>query len=314
MNFLSLEYFLKILSEGNFSKAARNLNVSQQSLSEHVRKLETDLGVPLLRRSSDLTLTVEGECFADGARKILLIKENMIKDILDVTNKRRKKIAIGIAPGALPDFLPKLLDDYSRQFPDFQYSIVIRHDFDIERNMSGIDLYIREKPFETSFEEVPICAGWTNAVVVRSSLLDRVYAARRSEIEELLVEESDLRLLEDLPFVLPLDPQGRIRSFHQLAFEAARIVPKVGFQSESPELNAYMCKCGLGAYFGSAEACRRILGSSLDSDNESLLFFTLNTPTIRSGYSLIYEKGKRLHGAEKGFIELAKATHKAISG
>lgn len=48
MNFLNIKYFIAIAEEQNISAAARKLYVSQQSLSEHLKKLETEIGAPLL--------------------------------------------------------------------------------------------------------------------------------------------------------------------------------------------------------------------------------------------------------------------------
>ena len=45
MNFLNIKYFIAIAEEQNISAAARKLYVSQQSLSEHLKKLETEIGV-----------------------------------------------------------------------------------------------------------------------------------------------------------------------------------------------------------------------------------------------------------------------------
>ena len=47
INFLNLEYFLVASEELNFTKAAKSLFISQQSLSSHISKLESDLNVKL---------------------------------------------------------------------------------------------------------------------------------------------------------------------------------------------------------------------------------------------------------------------------
>ena len=54
MNILSVQYFLAVIEEGNISAAARKLIISQQTLSEHVKKLETELGTPLFKRGRQI--------------------------------------------------------------------------------------------------------------------------------------------------------------------------------------------------------------------------------------------------------------------
>ena len=51
MNLLNLRYFLVAAEELNFTRAARRLYISQQSLSGHILKLENYFGVELFDRS-----------------------------------------------------------------------------------------------------------------------------------------------------------------------------------------------------------------------------------------------------------------------
>lgn len=49
MNFRTCKYFLMVCDMGTINAAARKLYISQQSLSEHMRKLEKELGVQIGR-------------------------------------------------------------------------------------------------------------------------------------------------------------------------------------------------------------------------------------------------------------------------
>lgn len=61
-----LRYFLAVAKELNFTRAAEQLHVSQPSLSAQIRQLETQLGVPLLRRTTrTVSLTEAGETLLD---------------------------------------------------------------------------------------------------------------------------------------------------------------------------------------------------------------------------------------------------------
>src|SRR6476469_2938902 len=64
-----LRYFVAVAERGSVSQAAVDLHISQSALSETLRKLETELGVDLLERSSrGVALTSAGDALLAGAR------------------------------------------------------------------------------------------------------------------------------------------------------------------------------------------------------------------------------------------------------
>lgn len=62
MKRMQLEYFVRIVEEKSFTKAAEKLFISQPALSKSIRALEAELGVTLFKRDPrELSLTSEGE-------------------------------------------------------------------------------------------------------------------------------------------------------------------------------------------------------------------------------------------------------------
>ena len=68
INFLNLEYFLVAAEELNFTKAAKKLFISQQSLSNHISNMEKEFDVILFNRTTPLTLTYAGQALKAKAR------------------------------------------------------------------------------------------------------------------------------------------------------------------------------------------------------------------------------------------------------
>ena len=85
INFLNLEYFLAAAEELNFTKAARRLFISQQSLSNHILNMEKEFDVVLFNRTSPLTLTYAGQALKKRARQLLALKDETYRELADIT-------------------------------------------------------------------------------------------------------------------------------------------------------------------------------------------------------------------------------------
>jgi DNA-binding transcriptional LysR family regulator len=72
MDIKQLQYFLQVSKDGNVTKAASSLYLSQQALSSSLVRLEKELGCILMKRNSrGIILTNAGEYFKIQAQKII---------------------------------------------------------------------------------------------------------------------------------------------------------------------------------------------------------------------------------------------------
>ena len=73
-----IRYFVAVADELHFGRAATKLYISQPALSKQIRRLEADVGEPLLVRDSrHVRLTTRGQQFLEGARRLLTVAEEM---------------------------------------------------------------------------------------------------------------------------------------------------------------------------------------------------------------------------------------------
>lgn len=82
MNLQSMEYVIAISEEKSLSKAAERLLISQAALSQHLKKLETELDAKLFeRKHGRLALTDAGRVYVNGARRVLDIYNKALYQI-----------------------------------------------------------------------------------------------------------------------------------------------------------------------------------------------------------------------------------------
>mgnify|MGYP002519394541 CR=1 FL=1 len=97
MNTPRFDYFIALARERSFTKAAKQLHITQQTLSNYVAQLEKEIGSTLFVRNIPLNLTYAGEIYLRYALAIQNQIENMQHELDDVSQKERGLLKIGIA-------------------------------------------------------------------------------------------------------------------------------------------------------------------------------------------------------------------------
>jgi LysR family transcriptional activator of nhaA len=95
LNYHHLRYFWAVAHDGNLTRTAERLNLSQSALSVQIRKLEERLGHPLFeRRGRQLHLTEAGRIALDHADAIFAAGEELV-DTLKETGRARQALRVG---------------------------------------------------------------------------------------------------------------------------------------------------------------------------------------------------------------------------
>jgi DNA-binding transcriptional LysR family regulator len=124
IDYLGLEAFVSIGDRGSFHRAAAHLNLSQTALSHRMRKLEDDIGVKLLTRSTrQVALTPAGLELLPRARRMIEDMQASFADLRRQGRERQERLAVGCLPTLAIHYLPSILHDFGRAFPDLNVQI-----------------------------------------------------------------------------------------------------------------------------------------------------------------------------------------------
>lgn len=306
MNFLTLEYFIIIAEEKSFTRAAKQLFTSQQSLSEHIKKLEAELGITLFKRGSRvLALTDAGECFYRGARAILSSRDQMLSEINTLVEKSQNQLTIAVATFDTPPFLSNLLTEFSKRYPQYHVTIVKRMVRDVDTHMDDVNLYFSFPPLSDKLEHC-FLQNDCMAAAVHSSLPQELYGSSWTDIEQRLLKTQDLSLLSQLPFILLYDKNGYLSQDLEHIFNQYGMTPSVGFQSENADLNFSMCLAASGVFLAPMNIIKRKLQLYSREMTDPVLLYPIDSRGLTIAQVISYKKGKTLTTIEKRFIELTQ--------
>jgi len=113
--------FIVLASCLNYAKAAKELNISQPSLSRHIADLEKELGFQLLERNP-LALTAAGRGYVGSISDIIARLDTVIDEGRQVANRDSKFLSISMIPsenGAYSDIIYESIARMYSEFPDF---------------------------------------------------------------------------------------------------------------------------------------------------------------------------------------------------
>ncbi len=132
MEFNQLESFLAVVKHKSFSKAAKELFLTQPTISNNIQNLENELGAILLDRKSKLiTLTDSGRIFYKYAVELINIREQARYDIKE--HKDMIEGEIEISASSIPEqyILPYIIRDFTYLYPQIAFSVTHRNSQDI---------------------------------------------------------------------------------------------------------------------------------------------------------------------------------------
>lgn len=125
ITFRHLRYFIATAETRKFQLAAEATNMSASAVADAVKHLEELLGVQLFdRHSKGVTLTYDGHRFLHNSKSIIKLLDDSIFAFQNETLNVEGKIVLGASSSVVGYFLPKLLGEFEKVYPNVQIELI----------------------------------------------------------------------------------------------------------------------------------------------------------------------------------------------
>jgi LysR family nitrogen assimilation transcriptional regulator len=231
-----LRYFHSVARTGNFGRAARELNITQPSVTHQVQKLEEELGTQLLiRHGRGVTLTQAGSCLMDRIDLIMQLLSTPLEQA-QAPEQTIGTVSLGLPAELAPLLVPPLIEQCRTLWPNV--TLAIR-----EGTSASLEEWVMDRRVDVALVQDPPALDELDIEPVVEERLGLVSGVRRP----LLNADGPIRLrqLAGLLLLLPHPRHWIRRRVEQAAFRRWLVLDRVQ-QVDSVPLTKEMVRSGLG--------------------------------------------------------------------
>lgn len=288
MELRHLRYLVTVADEAHFTRAAQRLRIAQPALSQQIRRLEEEVGLPLVERTTrSVRMTAAGRVLVEHARRVLHEADVAVAVLEDLRGLRVGRLAIGASQTMASLELSDLLTAFHQRFPAVE--MAVQEDLSTELAAS-----LRRDELDLAFITISQDGDLESHAVASESLvcilpLDHALAQRAC---------LDLRDVEKESFVV----FRRGATIRQLIDEASRACgysPRVLFETNNIARMRALVSAGLGiAVLPKSDAAR---------SGPAVATVPLAGPDLNHTVYFSWRAGRRHSPAARAFADLVLA-------
>ncbi len=307
--FQGMYYIYEVYKEMSFSKAAKNLYISQPSLSAAVKKVEQRIGFPVFDRSSSpIQLTDLGKEYIRSIEIIMDVENGFQNYIQDMQDMRSGSLAIGGTNLFASYVLPPLLSRFSEQYPHIHVNLVEANTTELtEKLFSGsLDLLIDNQTMDPDVYGKRFFCEEHLLLAVPSHFTSnepiRNYALTASDIRSSRhlnsrIPPIPLEFFQNEPFLL-LKSGNDTRTRADKICHNAHFIPQVKLELEQ-QITAYnLSRYGMGISF-----CGDTLICHVPED-QNLIYYKLNNQDATRDVNFYFKKNRYMTKIITEFLNL----------
>lgn len=300
MNIITLYYFVEVTKDLNITKAAERLFISQQTLSNHIKRLEEHYGVELFYRKPRFALTHAGEILLEYAIKILQEERNLRAVLEDIKKEEQGTILFGASSLRLA-CLPPILSLFNQRYPKVELRITAANTEKLQKKMleGNLDICIAFEPIQ--YDEIYYQKILNDSVYVciTDELLERYYGNDLAYKKKKLSDGVHLHEISKVPFCILNNKMG---GSIDKCFKSEKIKPQIFAISSQIRVATAMADRSLAASFATRMS---LIGQSKETkDNLNIYPLLFNEKPLTQQIYMCLRKDRYINGYKQYFIEL----------
>ena len=289
MDFDQLTTFLEVVKLGNFSRAGEKVFRSQSAVSAQIRQLEQDYGTKLLDRSGKrVSLTPAGEVLFEYANRLLALRGESLRAVVDQDNTPRGVLAVGANEATCLYVLPETFGEYRRRYSDVQISIYRNFSHKIlERLQDGL--------IDVGIVTMPVKA---NRLVVKRIFHDRLVLMTGPNHPLGKLNSVSVEAMVDYPIILP--KAGHTRKTMDKLFRPYQSQLRIAMELPSIAMIKAFVSSGMGISLISESFARKECRAG------DLRLVPLSDTDLSRELALVYHQDRTLPRSAVAFIEMVR--------
>lgn len=284
MDLRQLKYFLAVAEEGQITKAAKRLNITQPPLSQQLILLEKELGIRLFDRDKKkLRLTEAGNILQRRATQMMELMKITVNEIQEATDGISGRLTIGTITSSGGSLLPNHIQEFHKCYPKVTFQL---HQGETKKilellNIGVIEIGLVRFPFDYERYNFLILPEESMVVAANAGLLQSDTASLQ------------LSQLAGQPLLLHQRHVPMITEHcRQSGFD-----PTILCTSDDITPLLIWANLGLGIAIVPKSAIDLFKGASLE-------FYAIDPPAIKTTGAVIWSKDRPLSAAATHFIAL----------
>jgi len=295
----------------SFSKAAEALYISQQAVSNHIKRLEDSYRVSLFERKPTLKLTESGRILFDAAIEILQREEALADQLTSSQSDYYGEISIGLPPNRSAAFATEFIPSFIKKYPNMSVNllektssllptVVKQNEIDL-----AIPLAIRQTSISDAhlFVELPLETE-DSYLVISDRLLEEHFGSAFPSCKQEFLTGVYLKDFAGVPMFLR-PSSSRLHEEIVSLLQQENLSPIIRVKTVVTSAMLTLCAQGYGLFF-SPPMLLRYMYREQPQHFKSLNIFPVNELKKSRQSLLIYHKHKHLTRPLRDSIEIIK--------